>query len=71
MYPDSYMGPSGLIPEKEDYFYSYGQKVNFMLIHDYDPNYTWFGKDWTQHMIDAEYKKRESLTIRPECDNIN
>ena len=29
-----------------------------MLIHDYDPNYTWFGKDWTQEMINAEYEKR-------------
>ena len=59
VYRSSYNGPSGLIPEEEDYFMEYGQKSNFMLIHDYDPNYTWFGKDWTQHMIDAEYKKRE------------
>ena len=59
VYRDSYNGPSGLIPEEEDYFMEYGQKSNFMLIHDYDPNYTWFGKDWTQEMIDAEYKKRE------------
>ena len=58
IYPDSYTGPSGLIPAEEDYFYDYGQKVNFMLIHDYDPNYTWFGKDWTQEMINAEYEKR-------------
>jgi hypothetical protein len=61
MYPDSYMGPSGLIPEKEDYFHSYGQKCQFMLIKDDDEAYTWFGKDWTQEMIDAEYKKREEL----------
>ena len=59
VYRNSYNGPSGLIPEEEDYFMEYGQKSNFMLIHDYDPNYTWFGKDWTQEMIDAEYKKRE------------
>ena len=59
MYPDSYTGSSGLIPAEEDYFYDYGQKTNFMLIHDYDPNYTWFGKDWTQEMINAEYEKRE------------
>lgn len=59
VYRSSYNGPSGLIPEEEDYFMDYGQKSNFMLIHDYDPNYTWFGKDWTQEMIDAEYKKRE------------
>ena len=59
VYRSSYNGPSGLIPEEEDYFMDYGQKSNFMLIHDYDPNYTWFGKDWTQEMINAEYKKRE------------
>tara|TARA_B100001250_G_C19284613_1_gene564803 strand:+ start:98 stop:559 length:462 start_codon:yes stop_codon:yes gene_type:complete len=59
VYRNSYNGPSGLIPEEEDYFMEYGQKSNFMLIHDYDPNYTWFGKDWTQEMINAEYKKRE------------
>ena len=59
VYRSSYNGPSGLIPEEEDYFMEYGQKSNFMLIHDYNPNYTWFGKDWTQEMINAEYKKRE------------
>ena len=58
VYRSSYNGPSGLIPEEEDYFMEYGQKTNFMLIHDYDPNYTWFGKDWTQEMINAEYEKR-------------
>ena len=59
VYRSSYNGPSGLIPEEEDYFMDYGQKSNFMLIHDYNPNYTWFGKDWTQKMINAEYEKRE------------
>ena len=59
VYRSSYNGPSGLIPEEEDYFMEYGQKSNFMLIHDYNPNYTWFGKDWTQEMINAEYEKRE------------
>ena len=59
VYRSSYNGPSGLIPEEEDYFMDYGQKSNFMLIHDYNPNYTWFGKDWTQEMINVEYKKRE------------
>ena len=59
VYRSCYNGPSGLIPEEEDYFMDYGQKSNFMLIHDYNPNYTWFGKDWTQEMINAEYKKRE------------
>ena len=58
VYRSSYNGPSGLIPEEEDYFMEYGQKSNFMLIHDYNPNYTWFGKDWTQEMINAEYEKR-------------
>ena len=60
VYRSSYNGPSGLIPEEEDYFMDYGQKSNFMLIHDYDPNYTWFGKDWTQEMINAEYEIREN-----------
>ena len=59
VYRSSYNGPSGLIPEEEDYFMDYGQKSNFMLIHDYNPNYTWFGKDWTQEMINAEYEIRE------------
>ena len=59
VYRSSYNGPSGLIPEEEDYFMDYGQKSNFMLIHDYNPNYTWFGKDWTQEMINAEYEKGE------------
>ena len=58
VYRSSYNGPSGLIPEEEDYFMDYGQKSNFLLIHDYDPNYPWFGKDWTQEMINAEYEKR-------------
>ena len=58
VYRSSYNGPSGLIPEEEDYFMDHGQKSNFMLIHDYNPNYTWFGKDWTQEMINAEYEKR-------------
>ena len=58
VYRNSYNGPSGLIPEEEDYFMDYGQKSNFMLIHDYNPNYTWFGKDWTQEMINAEYERR-------------
>ena len=58
VYRSSYNGPSGLIPEEEDYFMDYGQKSNFMLTHDYNPNYTWFGKDWTQEMINAEYEKR-------------
>ena len=58
VYRSSYNCPSGLIPEEEDYFMDYGQKSNFMLIHDYNPNYTWFGKDWTQEMINAEYERR-------------
>ena len=29
-----------------------------MLIKDFDPKYTWFGKDWTQEQIAAEYEKR-------------
>ena len=59
-YPDVYNGPSGLIPEKEDYYHSYGQKCQFMLIHDDDEAYTWYGKDWTSEMIEAEYERRNS-----------
>ena len=50
--------PSGLVPKEEDYFHDYGQKNQFMLIKDFDPKYTWFGKDWTQEQIAAEYEKR-------------
>jgi|TARA_B110000240_G_C13259070_1_gene350807 hypothetical protein len=63
VYPDVYSGPSGLIPEQEDYYHDYGQKNNFMLVHDDDENYTWYGKDWTQEQIAAEYKKREEERI--------
>jgi len=58
-YPDVYNGPSGLIPAKEDYFTNYGQKCQFMLLKDFDESYTWYGKDWTQDQIEAEYKRRE------------
>ena len=58
-YPDVYNTTSGLIPEQEDYFNDYGQKNNFMLKEDFDEAYTWYGKDWTQEQINAEYKKRE------------
>ena len=51
--------PSGLVPKEEDYLNDYGQKNNFMLTKDFNPNYTWFGKDWTQEQIEAEYKRRE------------
>jgi hypothetical protein len=34
-----------------------------MLVHDDDENYTWYGKDWTQEQIAAEYKKREEERI--------
>ena len=61
VYPDVYNGPSGLIPEQEDYYNEYGQKCQFMLKEDFDEAYTWYGKDWTQEMIDAESKKREKL----------
>ena len=36
MYPDSYSGPPGLVPAEEDYFHSYGQKCQFMLLKDFD-----------------------------------
>ena len=53
-----YHMPSGLTPIEEDYLHDYGQKNQFMLIKDFDPNYTWFGKDWTQEQIEAEYERR-------------
>ena len=60
VYPDSYMGPSGLVPVEEDYYHDYGQKNQFMLVKDYDDYYTWYGKDWTQEMIEAEYERRNN-----------
>ena len=60
MYPDSYNGPSGLIPVEEDYFYSYGQKCQFMLLKDFDESYTWFGKDFTQEQINQAYEDRDN-----------
>ena len=30
-----------------------------MLKKDFDEEYTWYGKDWTQEMINAEYERRE------------
>ena len=62
VYPDVYIGPAGLIPASEDYYYSYGQKIDFMLIKDFNEEYTWYGKDWTQEEIQAEYKKRDKIT---------
>ena len=60
-YPDVYNTTSGLIPEQEDYYNDYGQKCQFMLKEDFDETYTWFGKDWTQEMIQSEYDRREKL----------
>ena len=34
-----------------------------MLKEDFDEAYTWYGKDWTQEQINAEYKKREEERI--------
>ena len=51
VYPDSYQGSPGLIPEEEDYYESYGQKCQFMLLKDFNKNYTWFAKDFTQKQI--------------------
>ena len=52
MYPDTYQLPPGLIPEEEDYSENYGQKCQFMLLKDFNENYTWFAKDFTQKQID-------------------
>ena len=51
VYPDTYQSPPGLIPEEEDYSENYGQKNNFMLLKDFNENYTWFAKDFTQKQI--------------------
>ena len=51
VYPDSYQGSPGLIPEEEDYYENYGQKCQFMLLKDFNKNYTWFAKDFTQKQI--------------------
>ena len=52
VYPDTYQLPPGLIPEEEDYSENYGQKCQFMLLKDFNENYTWFAKDFTQKQID-------------------
>ena len=54
-----YWMPHGLIPRNEDYIHSYGQKCQFMLLKDFDESYTWYGKDWTQEQINAEYERRD------------
>ena len=69
MYPDSYNGPSGLIPAEEDYFYSYGQKCQFMLLKDFDESYTWYGKDFTQEQIDQAYEDRANKNIKEIVDS--
>ena len=51
MYPGTYQGPPGLVPEEEDYYDNYGQKCQFMLLKDFNENYTWFAKDFTQKQI--------------------
>jgi hypothetical protein len=59
-YPDSYQGSPGLIPAEEDYFHDYGQKSTFMLVHDFNRDYTWFGKDLTQEEIEKTYSDRDN-----------
>ena len=51
VYPGTYQGPPGLVPEEEDYYDNYGQKCQFMLLKDFNENYTWFAKDFTQKQI--------------------
>ena len=51
VYPDTYQCSPGLIPEEEDYSEDYGQKCQFMLLKDFNKNYTWFAKDFTQNQI--------------------
>ena len=52
VYPGTYQLPPGLIPQEEDYYDNYGQKCQFMLLKDFNENYTWFAKDFTQKQID-------------------
>ena len=59
-YPDTYQGSPGLIPTEEDYSTDYGQKNNFMLVHDFNRDYTWFGKDFTQEEIEKTYADRDN-----------
>ena len=68
-YADVYNGPSGLIPAEEDYFYSYGQKCQFMLLKDFDESYTWYGKDFTQEQIDQAYEDRANKNIKEIVDS--
>ena len=51
VYPDTYQLSPGLIPEEEDYSEDYGQKSQFMLLKDFNKNYTWFAKDFTQKQL--------------------
>ena len=51
VYPDTYQCSPGLIPEEEDYSEDYGQKCQFMLLKDFNKNYTWFAKDFTQKQL--------------------
>ena len=60
VYPGTYQLPPGLIPEEEDYYDNYGQKCQFMLLKDFNENYTWFGKDFTQEEIEKTYADRDS-----------
>ena len=69
MYPDSYSGPPGLVPAEEDYFHSYGQKCQFMLLKDFDESYTWYGKDFTQEQIDQAYEDRANKNIKEIVDS--
>ena len=59
VYPDTYQLPPGLIPEEEDYSENYGQKCQYMLLKDFNPKYTWLGKDWTQDQIKEAYEQRD------------
>ena len=58
VYPDTYQLPPGLIPEEEDYSENYGQKCQFMLLKDFNENYTWFAKDFTQKQLKELYENK-------------
>jgi hypothetical protein len=58
VYSDIHQFGPGLIPEEEDYFDNYGQKCQFMLLKDFNENYTWFAKDFTQKQIKELYENK-------------
>jgi len=40
-----------------------------MLVHDFNKDYTWFGKDFTQEQIDQAYEDRDNKNIKEIVDS--